>query len=106
MFCVGFCVNAGIGGETEEVCCFVDCGKYTFLMQVPSQKVIIPNKTSPALNTFWTEANDSFVALQGPVPYIKHLISPTRLPFTTAYFGSLGLTLYFAVGVFLLKYIG
>jgi Got1/Sft2-like family len=41
----------------------------------------------------------SFAALQGPVPYIKHLVSPTRLPFTAAYFGSLGLTLYFAVGV-------
>jgi Got1/Sft2-like family len=44
-------------------------------------------------------ANSSFAALQGPVPYIKHLVSPTRIPFTTAYFGSLGLTLYFAVGV-------
>jgi hypothetical protein len=31
--------------------------------------------------------------------HIKHLISPERLPFTAAYFGSLGLTLYFAVGV-------
>lgn len=41
----------------------------------------------------------SFAALQGPVPYIKHLMSPARLPFTAAYFGSLGLTLYFSVGV-------
>ena len=31
--------------------------------------------------------------------YIKHLVSPARIPFTAAYFGSLGLTLYFAVGV-------
>ena len=43
--------------------------------------------------------SQSFAALQGPVPYIKHLVSPPRIPFTAAYFGSLGLTLYFAVGV-------
>lgn len=41
----------------------------------------------------------SFSALQGPVPYIKHLLSAPRIPFTAAYFGSLALTLYFAVGV-------
>ena len=34
---------------------------------------------------------------------MKHLISPPRIPFTAAYFGSLGLTLYFAVGVMTLS---
>jgi hypothetical protein len=43
--------------------------------------------------------DDSFAALQGPVPYIKHLISPTRIPFTAMYFGSLAMTLYFSIGV-------
>jgi len=32
-------------------------------------------------------------------PSAKHLMSQERLPFTATYFGSIGLTLYFAVGV-------
>lgn len=35
----------------------------------------------------------------GPITYIRHLLSGPRLPFTAAYFGSIALTLYFAVGV-------
>lgn len=35
----------------------------------------------------------------GPWSYAKHLISGSRLPFTAAYFGSIALTLYFAIGV-------
>lgn len=35
----------------------------------------------------------------GPRQYIQHLISGARLPFTAAYFGTIGLTIYFAVGV-------
>lgn len=35
----------------------------------------------------------------GPLVYAKHLISGSRLPFTAAYFGSIALTLYFAIGV-------
>ena len=38
----------------------------------------------------------------GPVVYVKHLISEARLPFTAAYLGSIGMTLYSAVGVRLL----
>ncbi|KAJ0270346.1 hypothetical protein COL940_011751 [Colletotrichum noveboracense] len=34
----------------------------------------------------------------GPTAYAKHLISGPRLPFTAAYFGSLGLSLYFSLG--------
>lgn len=30
---------------------------------------------------------------------LKHIMSKERLPFSVAYFGSLGLTLYFALGV-------
>jgi Got1/Sft2-like family len=35
----------------------------------------------------------------GPLVYIRHLLSGPRLPFTVAYFGSISLTLYFAIGV-------
>lgn len=41
----------------------------------------------------------SWAVLMGPVTYAKHLLSTPRLPFTAAYFGSIALTLYFAVGV-------
>ncbi len=41
----------------------------------------------------------SFAAIMGPWAYVQHLASTPRLPFTAAYFGSLGLTLYFSVGV-------
>lgn len=35
----------------------------------------------------------------GPVNYFNHLVSGPRLPFTAAYFGSIGLTLYFSIGL-------
>jgi hypothetical protein len=35
----------------------------------------------------------------GPWVYAKHLASGSRLPFTAAYFGSIAMTLYFAIGV-------
>ncbi|KAL1589978.1 hypothetical protein WHR41_01427 [Cladosporium halotolerans] len=41
----------------------------------------------------------SWAALMGPMIYAKHLLSQERLPFTATYFGSIGLTLYFAVGL-------
>jgi hypothetical protein len=34
-----------------------------------------------------------------PIPDLKHILSTERLPFSLTYFGSLGLTLYFAIGV-------
>ncbi|EJD46329.1 ER-to-golgi vesicle protein transport Sft2 [Auricularia subglabra TFB-10046 SS5] len=40
-----------------------------------------------------------FSLLIGPVIHAKHLISKERLPFTAVYLGSLGLTLYFALGL-------
>ncbi|TDL27116.1 SFT2-domain-containing protein [Rickenella mellea] len=40
-----------------------------------------------------------FSVLIGPVNHIKHLMSKERLPFSFAYFGSLGMTLYFALGL-------
>lgn len=35
----------------------------------------------------------------GPLQYAQHLISGPRLPFTAAYFGSIVMTIYFAVGL-------
>lgn len=39
-----------------------------------------------------------FAILSGPVAHLRHILSAARLPFSVAYFGSLGLTLYFALG--------
>ncbi|EMD00930.1 hypothetical protein BAUCODRAFT_61945 [Baudoinia panamericana UAMH 10762] len=41
----------------------------------------------------------SWAVLMGPIVYARHLISPERLPFTATYFGSIALTLYFALGL-------
>jgi len=41
----------------------------------------------------------SFSLLWGPVNHLKHLFSAARLPFTVAYFGTMGATLYFALSV-------
>ncbi|XP_041377767.1 protein transport protein sft2-like [Gigantopelta aegis] len=41
----------------------------------------------------------SFSFLWGPVNHMKHLFSMGRLPFTTAYFGSLLATVYFSMWV-------
>ncbi|KIJ30194.1 hypothetical protein M422DRAFT_234961 [Sphaerobolus stellatus SS14] len=40
-----------------------------------------------------------FAVLSGPITHLKHLFSKERLPFTFAYFGSLGFTIYFSVVV-------
>ncbi|EGX96458.1 Golgi traffic protein SFT2 [Cordyceps militaris CM01] len=39
----------------------------------------------------------SFAAVMGPMNYIYHLLSTPRLPFTAAYFGSIIMTLVFAI---------
>jgi len=41
----------------------------------------------------------SFSLLWGPVNHFKHLLTTERLPFTVAYFGTMGATLYFALSV-------
>ncbi|GAA6022318.1 hypothetical protein JCM10207_003283 [Rhodosporidiobolus poonsookiae] len=38
-----------------------------------------------------------FAVLQGPLAHLKHIFSAERIPFTAAYFGSLFLTLFFAL---------
>ncbi|EJP63071.1 Protein transport protein SFT2 [Beauveria bassiana D1-5] len=39
----------------------------------------------------------SFAAVMGPMNYVYHLLSTPRLPFTAAYFGSIIMTLAFAI---------
>lgn len=41
----------------------------------------------------------SWAVMMGPMVYVKHLISEPRLPFTAAYFGSIGMTLFSAIGL-------
>lgn len=45
------------------------------------------------------DSSPRFSVLIGPINHIKHLVSKDRLPFSLVYLGSLGLTLYFALGV-------
>jgi len=51
----------------------------------------------------WSMASALFLAswavMMGPLVYVKHLVSTERLPFTATYFGSIALTLYFALGL-------
>ncbi|PMB66554.1 hypothetical protein BM221_007546 [Beauveria bassiana] len=42
----------------------------------------------------------SFAAVMGPMNYVYHLLSTPRLPFTAAYFGSIIMTLAFAIKLF------
>ena len=53
---------------------------------------------SPQTATTYPKNNNSFSILIGPLAHLKHLVSAERLPFSAVYFGSLGLTLYFALG--------
>ncbi|RPA99301.1 SFT2-domain-containing protein [Choiromyces venosus 120613-1] len=73
--------------------CFVVC---FFLFPLLATK---PRKFA----VLWTVGSilflTSFAVLQGPLAYATHLLSTPRLPFTAAYFGSIALTLYFALGV-------
>ena len=90
MFHHGVCFDTGAGVQAQKVRHSMDGGKSS-----------IPLQVSPLTGTLLK--NQSFAALQGPLAYMKHLVSPPRIPFTAAYFGSLGLTLYFAVGVITLS---
>ena len=59
--------------------------------------------TANAENSRWSLGSLLFLcswgAMLGPMNYVKHLMSTPRLPFTCAYFGSIGLTMYFSLGV-------
>ncbi|KAI1268803.1 Got1/Sft2-like family-domain-containing protein [Xylariaceae sp. FL1019] len=73
--------------------CFVLCfALWPILMARPRKFVIL-----------WTFGSvlflSSFAAMMGPVPYLQHLTSGSRRPFTAAYFASIALTIYFSLGL-------
>lgn len=73
--------------------CFVICFALFPVLSLKPRKFVI----------LWTLGSVlflcSFAAMMGPLAYVQHLASGPRLPFTAAYFGSIGLTLYFAIGL-------
>ncbi|KAK1757614.1 protein transport protein SFT2 [Echria macrotheca] len=73
--------------------CFVICFALFPVLSIRPRKLAV----------LWTLGSilflSSFAAVMGPWTYVKHLASTPRLPFTAAYFGSLGLTIYFSIGL-------
>ncbi|KAJ7234317.1 ER-to-golgi vesicle protein transport Sft2 [Mycena haematopus] len=84
----------GFGGCLigAAVCFFVAFITLPFLL-MPGGKFALSFSLGSLLVMF------GFSVLIGPVNHIKHLITAERLPFTLIYFSSLGLTLYFALGL-------
>jgi len=73
--------------------CFIICFSLFFVLAaVPRKFAILWSMGSVLFLTSWA-------VLLGPITYAKHLISTPRLPFTATYFGSIALTLYFAIGL-------
>ncbi|KAL8936544.1 MAG: hypothetical protein Q9211_004133 [Gyalolechia sp. 1 TL-2023] len=77
--------------NAAAVVCFVICFALFPVLSVRPRKFAI----------LWSMGSMLFLAswavLMGPVQYAQHLISGPRLPFTAAYFGSIALTLIFAI---------
>lgn len=73
--------------------CFVICFALFPVLSLKPRKFVI----------LWTLGSllflCSFAAVMGPMAYAQHLVSGPRLPFTAGYFGTIGLTLYFAIGL-------
>ncbi|KAL8751161.1 MAG: hypothetical protein Q9184_006158 [Pyrenodesmia sp. 2 TL-2023] len=77
--------------NAAAVVCFVICFALFPVLSLRPRKFAI----------LWSMGSMLFLAswavLMGPVQYAQHLISGPRLPFTAAYFGSITLTLVFAI---------
>ncbi|KAL9002168.1 MAG: hypothetical protein Q9188_004885 [Gyalolechia gomerana] len=77
--------------NAAAVVCFVICFALFPVLSVRPRKFAI----------LWSMGSMLFLAswavLMGPVQYAQHLISGPRLPFTAAYFGSITMTLIFAI---------
>ncbi|KAI9898964.1 hypothetical protein N3K66_005425 [Trichothecium roseum] len=71
--------------------CFVICFTLFPVLSLRPRKFVILWSVGSALFLA------SFAAIMGPMNYVYHLLSAPRLPFTTAYFGSITLTLVFAI---------
>jgi len=73
--------------------CFVICfALFPVLMVTPRKFAILWSAGSVLFLASWA-------VLMGPIQYAQHLTSGSRLPFTAAYFGTIALTMYFAVGL-------
>ncbi|GAA5875770.1 hypothetical protein JCM3774_006452 [Rhodotorula dairenensis] len=72
------------------------CFVVSFLVGLPLL-AIKPRKFAVAFSLGSILFMVGFGVLQGPVAHLKHIFSAERLPFTAAYFGSLVLTLIFAL---------
>ncbi|KAL8959366.1 MAG: hypothetical protein Q9193_003759 [Seirophora villosa] len=77
--------------NAAAVVCFVICFALFPVLSLRPRKFAI----------LWSLGSMLFLAswavLMGPLQYAQHLISGPRLPFTAAYFGSITLTLVFAI---------
>ncbi|BGP57974.1 hypothetical protein JCM8202_001936 [Rhodotorula sphaerocarpa] len=72
------------------------CFVVSFLIGLPLL-AIKPRKFAVAFSLGSILFMVGFGVLQGPLAHLKHIFSTERLPFTAAYFGSLILTLVFAL---------
>ncbi|ELR02896.1 protein transport protein sft2 [Pseudogymnoascus destructans] len=81
------------GCNLGALACFVICFALFPVMALKPRKFAI----------LWSLGSVLFLAswavMMGPLTYGRHLVSAQRLPFTAAYFGSIGLTLYFSLGL-------
>lgn len=81
------------GCNIAALACFVICFALLPVLAVKPRKFAI----------LWSVGSVLFLAswafLMGPYQYAVHLISGPRLPFTAAYFGSIFMTIFFAVGL-------
>jgi Got1/Sft2-like family len=72
------------------------CFFFSFLFLAPP--IVRPRKFALAFSLGSLLFMVGFSILSGPIAHLKHILSKERLPFSVAYFGSLALTMYFALG--------
>ncbi|EXJ58841.1 hypothetical protein A1O7_06271 [Cladophialophora yegresii CBS 114405] len=81
------------GCNLAALACFVICFALFPVLSLKPRKFVI----------LWSVGSlmflSSWAVLMGPMQYTMHLISGPRLPFTAAYFGSIIMTIYFAIGL-------
>ncbi|CBQ71103.1 related to SFT2/YBL102W [Sporisorium reilianum SRZ2] len=74
------------------------CFFFSFIFLSPPILALRPQKFALAFSLGSMLFMIGFSVLSGPLAHLKHICSKERLPFSIAYFSSLALTIYFAVG--------
>lgn len=74
------------------------CFFFSFIFLTPPILALKPQKFALAFSLGSLLFMCGFTILSGPVTHLKHIMSKERLPFSIAYFSSLGLTIYFSLG--------